>query len=168
MFFEKLFSYHEKFLRPPGAVPEKEFIDRCIRCRKCQQICPYQCISPAGALHGDAMGTPVIQAREIPCYLCMKCPPVCPTGALKTDIQKADVRMGVARIDRATCLPFQGIICRACYENCPIYREAITLDQEIYPVVHPEKCVGCGICEHVCPIEPSAIVVESSASRNED
>jgi ferredoxin-type protein NapG len=28
------------------------------------------------------------------------------------------------------------------------------------PVVH-EPCVGCGVCEMICPVEPTCIVVEA-------
>lgn len=147
-------------LRPPGALPEEEFLKRCIKCNKCAQVCPYFSIRMGHAEWGKSMGTPMIFARDIPCYLCMKCPPVCPTGALQNDIvEKEDVRMGIAKIDEQKCLPYQGIICRACFENCPIFREAIILVDELLPKVIEEKCIGCGICERVCPVEGSAIIV---------
>ena len=149
-------------LRPPGAVKESEFVKRCIKCNKCVQICPYKSIKPLPLSWGEKFGTPVIIARETPCYVCMKCPPVCPTGALDNSVtEKEMIRMGVAEIDRSKCFAYNGIICRACFERCPIYREAITLTDEIYPVVHPEKCIGCGVCENVCPAEEVAITVKS-------
>ncbi len=150
-------------LRPPGAAPEDEFVRRCIKCNKCAQVCPYDSIEMAHLDWGSKFGTPLIFARDVPCYLCMKCPPVCPTGALDNKLtEKTKVRMGVAVIDENKCLPFSGIICRACFERCPIYREAITMRDEIYPQVHPESCVGCGICENVCPAEEVAITVQSN------
>jgi len=33
------------------------------------------------------------------------------------------------------------------------------MDSELRPVVDEERCVGCGICENVCPVEPAAIIV---------
>jgi len=169
MIFEFLrkISQQSRFpLRPPGAVDREEFDKKCIRCRKCIEVCPHDSIKAAHIEWGLEEGTPFIRPRETPCYLCMKCPPVCPTGALDGNIRKNDVRMGKAVIDTATCLAYNGILCRACYERCPIYREAITLDQEVYPVVHAEKCVGCGICENVCPADPPAIIVHSAHERN--
>ncbi|GAB4377344.1 MAG: hypothetical protein Kow0042_24940 [Calditrichia bacterium] len=148
-------------LRPPGALPEKEFEDRCIRCRKCQHVCPFDSIKITNGAWGLKMGTPVIYPRQIPCYLCMKCPPVCPSGALNPDVTMERVRMGVAKIDESTCLPYQGILCRACYERCPIYREAIVLEDQLYPKVIDNKCTGCGICENVCPTDPQSVVVMS-------
>jgi MauM/NapG family ferredoxin protein len=159
----KIAQYHAP-LRPPGAVDEDDFLRKCIRCRRCEEVCPYDSIIMAHGEHGQKVGTPFIYARRIPCYLCMKCTEVCPTQALlpiKKE-EKEKVKMGLAKIDTTTCLAYNGIICRACYERCPIYREAITLENEMYPVVHPEHCVGCGICENVCPNDPPSIIVKSA------
>jgi MauM/NapG family ferredoxin protein len=146
-------------LRPPGAVSEREFVRRCIKCNKCAQVCTYRSIRPARLGSGLAAGTPVINPRDVPCYLCMKCPPVCPTGALEREVvRKEDVWMGVAVIDEAACFAYAGIICRSCFDHCPIFREAITMRDEMYPVVHPGKCVGCGICENVCPMEEGSAI----------
>ncbi len=151
------------YLRPPGAVPESEFLRRCIKCNKCIQICPYHSIVPADSSYGIKSGFPVIHPHEIPCYVCMKCPPVCPTGALDTALKdKHDVAMGLAQIDHDLCLAYNGVICRACFERCPLYREAIVLEDEMFPVVQGDKCIGCGVCENVCPAERTAIRVKSA------
>lgn len=70
--------------------------------------------------------------------------------------------MGIAKVDENTCLPFSRIICKACFKNCPIYNKAIILEDELYPKVIEQHCIGCGICEHVCPVENSAIKIEPS------
>jgi MauM/NapG family ferredoxin protein len=154
-------------LRPPGALPEQEFLATCIRCGKCAQICPYGSIRMAGLQDGFLlMGTPVIRARQRPCYLCMKCPAVCPSGALKRSTRdRESVRMGTAAVDRKECLAWQGTLCRSCYDDCPIYNEALAMDNELRPVVNEKKCVGCGICENVCPLEDPAIVVKAGSAR---
>lgn len=150
-------------LRPPGAVKEELFVKTCIKCNKCAQVCPYGSIQMAHLEWGEKFGTPLIFPRRTPCYLCMKCPPVCPSGALDPQLRdKTRVHMGVAVIDESKCLAYMGVICRACFERCPIYREAITLKDELYPQVHNDKCVGCGICEYVCPAEEKAITVVSA------
>jgi len=153
-------------LRPPGAVGENDFQKKCIRCRKCAEVCPYFSIVMAHGERGLKMGTPYIYPQDIPCYLCedFPCIKVCPTGALEPVRDKNDVRMGVAVIDQSICFPYNGILCRACYERCPIYREAIILNSELYPEVQKDYCVGCGICEQVCPTEPKSIFVISSHS----
>ncbi len=154
---------HDRLLRPPGALDEREFLSTCIRCGKCAQSCPYGAIRIAGLLDGiEVMGTPVIRPRKVPCYLCMKCPPVCPSGALKRKLQKKeDVRMGIAVIDTKTCLAWQGTLCRSCFDDCPIFDEAIKMDDKLQPVVDKKKCTGCGVCENVCPADPAAIVVRA-------
>ena len=157
----------KKPLRPPGAKPEADFAARCIRCGRCSQACPYRSIKLAGLFDGiSIMGTPVVNARETPCYLCMKCPPVCPSGALDRKLtKKQDVRMGIAVINKKECLAWQGTLCRSCYQNCPLLDSAIRMDAELRPVIDEKKCVGCGICENVCPVEPAAVVVEPGGKR---
>ncbi len=161
--FERLVSITDP-LRPPGAVGEEDFLKICIRCRKCEEVCPYESIKAAHGEWGLRMGTPFIYPRDIPCYLCddLPCIDSCTTNALEPVRSKEDVRMGVAVIDETLCFAYNGILCRACYERCPIYREAIKLEQELYPVVHEDMCVGCGICEQVCPAEPVPITILSS------
>jgi ferredoxin-type protein NapG len=145
-------------LRPPGAKPEHQFTALCIRCNRCIEVCPYGTLKPAGPDKKD-MGTPYAIAREIPCYLCMQCPPVCPSGALDPTVtDKRAVRMGIAVIDESTCYAFQGILCRTCVDECPLQGEAIYQNSELKPHV-TDKCVGCGICERVCPASRPAIVI---------
>jgi len=160
---DKISNLHNP-LRPPGAVDEDEFLRKCIRCRKCEEACPYFSIKMAHDKWGLKMGTPFIVPQEIPCYLCedFPCVNVCPTEALEPLTSKEEVRMGLAVIDTDICFAYHGIICRACYERCPIYNEAITLRDQLYPEVHKDHCVGCGICEHVCPTEPKSVIVISA------
>ena len=110
------------------------------------------------------MGTPYVVARDIPCDLCMgkdemRCIPACPTDALKPLVERRDVRMGVAVIDDATCLPFVGVSCKACWHACPYAKEAIGFDPLGRPHVVNEGCVGCGLCVRACLTEPTSIHV---------
>ncbi len=151
-------SFFEEELRPPGARPGEEFLSLCIKCHRCTASCPYQSIKPAGWKYGFSVGTPIIEPREIPCYLCMICPEVCPTGALAS-VEKVDVDMGEAVVDTETCYAFRGILCRSCVDVCPYQGTAIFQNLVLEPVVDPKFCVGCGICVKACPAEPEAIRV---------
>ncbi len=151
-------------LRPPGAQSEPDFLAACIRCGLCVEACPYDTLRLADATAGLTIGTPYLIARQIPCYLCqgydeLKCIAACPTAALQPVAAVADVRLGTATINHDTCLAWQGTPCRACWHACPFPDEAITLDGRGRAVVVPEKCVGCGLCDHACLTEPSSIVV---------
>lgn len=145
-------------IRPPGALEEDEFLAVCVRCGQCQQVCHYGSIKIAGGDRGISIGTPYLELRETPCYLCMECVKVCPSGALRP-LEKEDVRMGIARVDRRNCLAWGGSACEICYLMCPFRKEAIVLQDFTKPLVDGEKCVGCGICEFACVKDSPAIVV---------
>ncbi len=148
-------------LRPPGARPEREFTGLCIRCGRCAAVCPYRSLVPAGWEYGRHAGTPVVLPRSVPCYLCMECPPVCPSGALDPITDKRAVRMGLAEVNPNTCYAFLGILCRTCVDECPLGEAALIQDGQLRPVVLP-GCVGCGVCEKVCPTLEPAIVVRAA------
>jgi MauM/NapG family ferredoxin protein len=152
------FFWPAPLLHPPGAQEEEQFLALCIRCNRCVAACPYGTLKPAPLWAGAAAGTPYVQPRQVPCYLCMACPPVCPTGALQPLTDKRAVRMGLAVVDPETCFAHQGILCRTCVDECPLEGEAIDQNAQLQPVV-TEKCVGCGVCEKVCPAPEAAIRV---------
>ncbi len=138
------------FLRPPGARSEKEFLARCLQCGQCTQVCIFDCISMRTGLNFFISGTPQIDPVRAPCFLCMRCSAICPSDALE-DVPIENVRMGYARLDRAKCYTWrEELICRSCYERCPIKGTAMQLEYGEYPVI-TDQCAGCGVCEHVCP-----------------
>jgi ferredoxin-type protein NapG len=68
-----------EFLRPPGALPEEEFLSLCTRCGTCREACPYGFISTVPLTESViAAGTPIIRH----CIHCLICTWACPTGAL--------------------------------------------------------------------------------------
>jgi ferredoxin len=96
-------------------------------------------------------GTPLIDVEQIPCYLCMKCAEICPSGALQK-IAQEKTRMGLAIVDQYSCVAWQDqTLCRTCYSVCPFPDKAIRLEQ-FRPVVDERHCTGCGICTHACPV----------------
>jgi ferredoxin-type protein NapG len=160
-------------LRPPGALEEGAFQGACIRCGMCVRDCPYKILDLARPEQPIATGTPYFTARTGPCEMCedIPCVKACPTGALDhklTDINAS--RMGLAvLVDQETCLNFLGLRCDVCYRVCPLIDKAITLEPRhntrtgkhtlFIPVVHSDKCTGCGKCEKGCVLEEAAIKV---------
>ncbi|MFO1077632.1 MAG: 4Fe-4S binding protein [Planctomycetota bacterium] len=156
-------------LRPPGAGGERQFLAACIRCGLCVQACPYDTLRSDGpaAAGPRAHGAPSVDARANPCWRCkdqpeLLCIAACPTGALQP-MPVADLRIGLAAIDRTTCLAFNGVTCRACWHACPFPDRALRYDDRLRPLVDAEACIGCGLCEHACLVEPAAIVVRPHA-----
>jgi len=164
-------------LRPPGALPEPAFLDRCIRCGECMKVCLGNALQPAWLEAGvEGIFTPRLAPRVGYCeYNCTLCGQVCPTGAIArlTRDQKHRTRMGTAVFDKNRCLPWaRGVPCICCEEHCPVPDKAIQLrDHQTFdddgrpvtvkvPYVVTERCVGCGICENKCPLAgPSAVRV---------
>lgn len=156
-----------RFLRPPGAAPEAEFLSRCIRCHKCGENCPNDTIrfvGPEGP--PEARGTPYVVAREKACILCHTCNNGCPSGALRPVDPEAfpppaHARMGVAELDPNTCHSKNGYICGICIRACPYEGLALKAGLWEAPIIDPKWCVGCGLCEQACVQMPQAIRVRA-------
>jgi MauM/NapG family ferredoxin protein len=162
------------YLRPPGAVAEKEFLSKCIRCGECMKVCPMNAIQPAMWESGlEGMWTPLLKMRLGYCdYRCTMCTEVCPTGALQKLAQdvKQKTKLGLAVVDRNRCLPYAAEKpCMECWEHCPLTDKAISLQQTQVtvgddtltlqlPVVSAKLCIGCGACENKCPVAGQAAI----------
>ncbi len=151
-------------VRPPGAAGERPFLARCMRCTRCAHACPAGSIELFGPEAGILAGTPYLLPHRRGCTLCLACTRACPTGALEPLDRREQVRMGVAEVDRRLCVSHNGTgVCGACYTACPLRGKAITQDLRNAPVVHPQACVGCGLCEEVCIVrDRRAIRVRTS------
>jgi len=143
----------------PGALADRaDFINACIGCGVCGEVCPPRCIRFHMNDGGKESNTPYIDPAAKGCILCGLCMQVCPTEAL-TVTPIRDVKMGIAQIDQAACYPWVNVsLCGACYNICPLGSVAIQPEMRsdhrtAVPVVQ-SGCVGCGLCVQICP-EPS-------------
>ncbi len=181
---KKGFIYPLSFVRPPGALPESEFLVRCLRCGLCMRICLTNGLQPATSARGTNLGgefSPVLAARHGPCEPdCNLCGVVCPSGAIRglTLNEKRWAKIGTSVVTPGRCIAWNNSkSCVVCQEVCPygavkiVPREqAAALTTGIaglqitggypVPVVNAEKCFGCGYCEQHCPVEIPAIVSE--------
>jgi MauM/NapG family ferredoxin protein len=165
----------EYLLRPPGAQNEADLLARCVRCGECLKVCLTNGLQPVLWEAGlEGLYTPRLVPRLGYCeYSCNLCGQVCPTGAipnLELAVKQA-APLGTAFIDRGRCIPYtEGTDCLVCEEHCPVSPKAITLQEAEttnpkgertrvkLPVVNADRCIGCGHCEHVCPVGGRAAV----------
>ena len=156
-------------IRPPGAVPEADFLARCVRCGECMKACPTNTLQPIGFMSGvTAFASPVITPQRGPCEpLCNVCGQVCPTAAVRplSASEKIWAKVGTAYVIKHKCLAWEfDQECLVCDEVCPF--DAVKLQrvaglEVAVPFVDESRCNGCGFCEHYCPIVGDrAIVVE--------
>jgi polyferredoxin len=171
-------------LRPPGAA-KTMLMSKCIRCGACVRVCPTSALQPAMLQAGwEGFATPILVPRTGACdYGCNSCGQTCPVQAIPplTLEEKHRVIIGKAEIDHTRCLPWgQGVPCSVCEEMCPLPKKAIHFagqgegggkgkgggtetetapnpDVQL-PVVIPELCIGCGICEYKCPLPGEAAI----------
>jgi MauM/NapG family ferredoxin protein len=170
----------EPCVRPPGALTEDDFLATCIRCGRCADACPNRCITAFTEEAGQELamqpgfaqrGTPVIFPRRQACILCngapgdkLLCGAACPTGALQVVPKepaaiREQVKMGVAEVDTNLCYSYNGASCGACVRACPFEGVALKAGLWEKPIVNPDACIGCGLCERACVRYPQAIRV---------
>lgn len=155
-------------IRPPGARVEQDFLDTCLRCGECMKSCPTHGLQPAVSQAGfEGFFTPVLVPRIGGCEeKCNNCGKICPTGAIRNLPleEKQYAVIGNAVIERTRCIAWeQGKLCLVCDEACPydaiefhmITNEKGTIQR---PFVIEDKCVGCGQCEHACPVQGKAAI----------
>ncbi len=163
---------NKTLLRPPHSPDEDTFLDLCIRCQACVNICPTNALQPLqmqAGLYG--LWSPAFNLSIGGCKVdCSSCSKVCPTQAIgRFDLTtKYHLKIGTARVLRSKCLSWvEGKPCGKCIPECPtgaigyLQQGDLQLPSEVDFLL----CVGCGICQHICNEQTfgaQAIVVTSN------
>lgn len=154
---------------PPGAGSLKHMTQHCTGCQLCVSKCPNDVLRPSTNFMN--LMQPVMSFEKGYCRPeCTRCSEVCPAGAIKLidKEEKSGIQIGHAVVYPDFCLSALGENeCGNCARHCPVGAiEMVPSDPEddlspSVPAVNENACIGCGACEHLCPVRPlSAIHVE--------
>lgn len=154
---------------PPGSLSAKNMATRCTGCQLCVSECPNNVLRPNGSLL--SLMQPTMSFEKGYCRPeCTRCSEVCPAGAIKPidKEEKSGIQIGHAVVYPDFCLSALGETeCGNCARHCPAGAiEMVPSDPDddlspSVPAVNENACIGCGACEHLCPVRPlSAIHVE--------
>ena len=178
-------------LRPPGAVPEEQFLAMCIKCGQCLQVCPYDSILLEDINGKAGVGTAYIDPLARGCYLCEAFPCVlaCPTGALDHEANVIEkVHMGMAIVvNEHACLALEnkkvtGEMIGRIYDHTKVISEEerrnrnvniapndpekVVLQKELLKKLNEQEGKSCSICADLCPFEPDPSQAIGMVSKN--
>lgn len=157
-------------IMPPGAVSRKIFNVKCVGCGLCVTRCPMNVLRQSVDL--KTFGQPEMYFQNGYCRLSCdyKCARACPAGALKPRTkERANLHIGHAIWKKDLCLRNANgdkqEYCQACVRKCPV-KALHLVDGAI--VVDKTACVGCGACEHVCPVRPASAIIVKGFDRQRE
>ncbi len=168
-------------IRPPGAVPDfLARCIRCGKCMEACPYDSIQLfdLTTGAQVYTpfiDPLKTPCYlcqqrgdDGKDRPLSKYLRCGEACPTGAIRPIVNNKKVlsripdefKSATAELNRDICLAWQYDSCGECYYNCPLKDKAM-LDRPvdyqstgagIRPHVNQDGCIGCGMCNFVCPV----------------
>jgi len=172
----------EPVVRPPGATRDfLARCIRCGKCMEACPFDSIRFLGvSAGALvhtpYIDPLKTPCYlcqkrgpDGKDKPLSKFLRCGEACPTGALVKIVNDKEVlgkvpeqyKMGTSVLNRKICLAWQYDSCGECYYNCLLKDKALRdrppgefleSGTGVKPYVDPDYCIGCGMCNYVCPV----------------
>lgn len=133
-------------IRPPWALAEDAFVDRCSRCNDCLAACPTRIL-----IAGDG-GYPTVDFGRGECTFCSACVEACQPQALFKQSPEA-APWALKAVVGDSCLPRHGVECRVCGEHCDASAICFRprLGGSSLPEIDNERCTGCGACAAPCP-----------------
>jgi ferredoxin-type protein NapG len=158
-----------RWIRPPHALPEPEFLAKCNGCGDCITACPHDVVFALSSGAGlRAEKTPALDLLNRGCHMCdgWPCVAACEAAALVVpdpveDAAPALPRLALVEIDTDTCLAYLGPECGACAHACPV-PGALTWEGGTRPVIETGICTGCALCREACIVDPKAIKVSAA------
>lgn len=141
--------------RPPGAVPEAQFLELCTGCGACVAACPETTLTSKDRY-------PEAHPEVHACIMCkdVPCAAACETGAL-VPIAPTAIRFGAVKALPRLCLNHGGgedEPCERCADWCRA-PGALRFDERHLPVIDASLCTGCGLCAEHCAAYPKALAL---------
>lgn len=124
--------------------------DKCIGCTLCKKLCPV------GAVEGNLKEKHHINKKR--CIECGVCGRACRQNAVLDSKGKPVLEVPRNRWKKPVINQERCSACSMCVWNCT--KEALIIAEPAYRgdikvfamLADEKKCVGCGICENVCPL----------------
>ncbi|HAE41035.1 MAG TPA: hypothetical protein DCG57_20740 [Candidatus Riflebacteria bacterium] len=158
---------------PPGAMTAERFYQSCISCHLCVIACPSSVIQPHSTPESPrSLLKPALNFDLGMCEQnCNLCSQICPVNAIQpvAAARKKLMKIGEVEYKKHLCVvETDGKDCGACAEHCPT--QAVRMvpyhNNLMIPQTDPAICIGCGSCEHICPVRPDrAIIVHPVAQQ---
>ncbi len=148
-------------LRPPWALSEELFLEKCTGCGDCIPACPGNLVSEGRGKY------PQLDFSKGGCDFCRECVDVCKPGALHYDETADPIPWNLKATILPSCLSLNAVMCRSCGDACDVRAIRFRLEPGgvAKPVLDQEQCTGCGECFAVCPIK--AVKISSIQPRDQ-